>query len=343
MEVGRLKSFAFKSAQNLPQKIEKNEAQNEQTNIKKSILPQNKYEDPLMNWPLRGLAYTNEIGVAIMEVAPALGQALWVPALMYLGADIYDKYKNEQDEYNPCGRRGLKQAIFQGLASVSLPTAAVVAGQKSFSLLGYLNKDKLSLSSREKISDYAVDFVSSGRLAKYKNKDAECKESFSAGLENTLKFKATEKKLQNGGNKFFEFLRHPVEALTIHPSVKSAEVYADTTINSLIALRKELYGDTPKTKSNLKWHALVDKNIFKGVTKDEAIRDAIVKFQKSQIMKSKWIKTTGGFIALALAAKPIDMFVEHFILPKVVAPGLDKLGFDAAESVKNGEKLLANV
>ena len=90
---------------------------------------------------------------------------------------------------------------------------------------------------------------------------------------------------------------------------------------------------TPKTKQNLKWHNIVDKNIFKGVTKDEAIRDAIVRYQKSQIMKSKWIKTAGGFIALALAAKPIDTFVEQVILPKVVKPGLDKIGMDSAKSV----------
>ena len=336
MEVGKLNSYTFKSTQNLPQKTEKKEANSIEKKKLKDILPNNdKYEDPLMKWPLRGLAYTNEVGVAIMEIAPALGQALWVPALMYFGADIYDKYKNEQNEYNPCGRRGLKQALFQGLASVTLPTAAVVVGQKAFSLLGYLEKNRLSLASREKISDYAVDFISSGHLAKYKGRDAECKQSFESGLENILKYKRTEKKLQNGGNRFVEFLRHPIEALTIHPSASSAKSYADTTINSLIELKKELYGDTPKTKQNLKWHNIVDKNIFKGVTKDEAIRDAIVRYQKSQIMKSKWIKTTGGFIALALAAKPIDVLVERFILPHVVKPGLDKLGIDSAESVLN--------
>ena len=311
VEVGKLNSFAFRSAQNLPQKIEKNE-QNipiEQKVEMESL--NNSYEDPLMKWPLRGLAYTNEVGVAIMEVAPALGSALWVPALMYLGADIYDKYKNEDTEYNPCGRRGLKQAIFQGLASVTLPTIAVLTGQKIFSLFGYLDKNKLSLTSREKISDYAIDFVTSGHLAKYKGRDAECKESFMHGLENTLKFMRNEKKLQNNGNRFVEFLKNPLEACSVHPSAKSANTYAGGTIDSLIALKKELYGDVPKTKQNLKWHAIVDKNIFKGVAKDDAIRDAIARFQKSQVMKSKWIKTAGGFVALALAAKPIDLFVVN--------------------------------
>ena len=52
-----------------------------------------KYSDPLMKWPARGLAYTNELGAAISEVAPTLGTLLWIPALLYFGADIYDKYK----------------------------------------------------------------------------------------------------------------------------------------------------------------------------------------------------------------------------------------------------------
>ena len=52
------------------------------------------YNDPLTKWPVRGLAYTNEIGAAISEVAPTLGLLLWAPAIFYFGADIYDKYKN---------------------------------------------------------------------------------------------------------------------------------------------------------------------------------------------------------------------------------------------------------
>ena len=56
------------------------------------------YKDPLMKWPLRGCAYSNEVGAAISSLAPKLGAALWVPALMYFGADIYDKYKNFETE-----------------------------------------------------------------------------------------------------------------------------------------------------------------------------------------------------------------------------------------------------
>lgn len=335
VNVERLKSYTFKSTTNLSVKQanfeEKNSSKSDeiQTNF-----PQNKYDDPLMKWPLRGLAYTNEIGVAISEVAPALGTALWIPALMYFGADIYDKYKNEDDQYNPCHHRGTKQAVFQALASVILPTVAVLGGQKAFSLFGYLDKNKLSLSHREKISNYAINFISTGQLAKYKNKDAECVESFELGLKNALNYKKHEKNLQGKGSKLWAFLKNPKNALSIHPSPEASESYARETIDSLIALRKELYGDTPKLEKNLKWHLQVDKSLIKGAPKDVAIRDATMKFQKSQISKSKWIKTFGGFVALALAVKPIDKFVEHIVLPKVVAPSLDKLGISAADNTK---------
>ena len=42
-------------------------------------------------------------------------------------------------------------------------------------------------------------------------------------------------------------------------------------------------------------------------------------------IKNKMVKTLGGFIALALLAKPIDNFVEHIVIKKTVEPGLDLL------------------
>lgn len=335
VEVGRLKSYSFKSAEILSSKSKKNEKKNNsnaleaQTNFEKV-----KYNDPLMTWPLRGLAYTNEVGVAISEIAPALGLALWIPALMYFGADIYDKHKNEDTFYNPCHHRGLKQAVFQGLASVLLPTAAILGGQKAFSMLGYFDKHKLPLSHREKISGYAINYISSGQLLKYKNKDAECIESFESGLNNILNYKKYEKTLQDGENKFWALVRNPRAFLTIHPSPEASQTYTRETINTLIALKKELYGDTPKLEQNIKWHKMVERSCQKGAPLDVAIRDTMLKFQRAQISKSKWFKTIGGFIALGIAAKPIDKFVEHIILPKVVSPSLDRLGINAAETAK---------
>ena len=66
------------------------------------------------------MSYSNEIGTAISEIAPKLGTALWAPTFLYLGADIYDKYKNDKDNYKPSGKRALKRAIFQGMTSFLL-------------------------------------------------------------------------------------------------------------------------------------------------------------------------------------------------------------------------------
>ena len=43
--------------------------------------------------------YSSEIGATVNEIAPKLTFALWVPSFMYLGADIYDKYKNDKNEF----------------------------------------------------------------------------------------------------------------------------------------------------------------------------------------------------------------------------------------------------
>ena len=106
------------------------------------------YKDPLMNWPLRGAAFTNEVGEALRPIIGNAANMTWVPALMYIGADVYDKYKNDQTEYSPDSKRCLKQAIFQGLASVFLPVVAVKLGQNAFSQFGKFTEDKISLNAK---------------------------------------------------------------------------------------------------------------------------------------------------------------------------------------------------
>ena len=117
------------------------------------------YNDPLNQWPVRGLAYSNEIGAAISEIAPKAGLLLWIPALLYFGADIYDKYKNDKNSYDPSAKRGTKQAIFQLLASVILPTAAVKVGQKTASVMGLMGKDKLSLQTQEELHRFTINYI----------------------------------------------------------------------------------------------------------------------------------------------------------------------------------------
>lgn len=72
----------------------------------------------------------------VNEIAPKLTFALWVPSFMYLGADIYDKYKNDKNEFSPSSKRGVKEAIRQAFSFFILPTGATILGQKLTSPLG---------------------------------------------------------------------------------------------------------------------------------------------------------------------------------------------------------------
>ena len=42
------------------------------------------YKDPLMKWPLRGAAFTNEVGEAMRPLIGNYATLSWVPALMYI-------------------------------------------------------------------------------------------------------------------------------------------------------------------------------------------------------------------------------------------------------------------
>jgi len=90
-----------------------------------------KEDDVLMKYPIRGLGYANEIGEAIRPLSNSLASFMWCPALLYFGADIWDKYRRGEDDtyQKPSVKKGVEQAIFQGLASVTLPTLSVILGQ----------------------------------------------------------------------------------------------------------------------------------------------------------------------------------------------------------------------
>ena len=120
--------------------------------------------DPLAKYPLRAFGYSNEVGAAVSAM-PVWGKAaeaaLWVPALMYLGADIYDKYRRgkEGDYTKASSAAAVEQATFQALASVILPTAAVKMGQ---GVAGYMTKfdgSNLSATAQEELySKLSKDF-----------------------------------------------------------------------------------------------------------------------------------------------------------------------------------------
>jgi hypothetical protein len=107
-----------------PKKPEINDnSQNQKTGKKKDI-----YTDT----PVRYLGFTNEAGAALAPLMGPVGEMYtYAPALGYIAMDVRDKYKRgDDDEYQKTsGKRATKQLVFQLLASVILPTAAVKTGQ----------------------------------------------------------------------------------------------------------------------------------------------------------------------------------------------------------------------
>ena len=64
---------------------------------------------------------------------------------------------------------------------------------------------------------------------------------------------------------------------------------------------------------------------YKGQTSTVAIKSALINSQQRKMLKGRVVKTIGGFIALGLAIKPIDNFVENILIGKWVGPGIDKI------------------
>ena len=280
------------------------------------------YKDPMMKWPLRGAAFTNEIGEALRPVIGKYATLTWVPALMYIGADIYDKYKNDQNEYSPDSRRCLKQAIFQGMASVFLPLVAVKAGQNVFSQLGKLSEDKISLNAKEQISRVAEEFIANGKMRAYHEKDAECVKEFLEIVNNKIDYKQHKLSAKNPLSKIWYSAEEKFsKILKINSKTKKQE-YAEKTIKDLIDLRKNVLNPSTEFAAG-KLYSNYNSALKNGQTKSVAVKSVLTKYQKNKMMKGNFIKTLGGFVALGAFIKPIDHFVENVLIGKYVGPKID--------------------
>lgn len=87
----------------------------------------NNDDDILAKPPVRWLAYSNGIGESFLTamgkgVGPYPYVLAYVPALLYTGADIYDKYKKgEEGNYTkPSVNKFISQSVYQAFASFAL-------------------------------------------------------------------------------------------------------------------------------------------------------------------------------------------------------------------------------
>lgn len=278
------------------------------------------YIDPLMKWPLRGAAFTNEVGEALRPLIGEVATLCWVPALMYIGADIYDKYKNDKTEYSPNSQRLFKQAVFQGMASIFLPLVAVKAGQNLFSQFGRFGSEKVTFNIRERVGKIAENFIANGQMRAFHNKDGECIKTFKERVHNNIDFRKNEKAIKNPIVK----LINKIEKNILKKESVKIESYAESTIKDLIEQRKKILNPTEEYKLTQVYKDYLNA-IAHEQTESVAVKSALAKYQKKKMLKGRFIKTIGGFLALGFLIKPIDLFVENVLIGKVVGPGIDKI------------------
>lgn len=391
-------------------------------------------DDPLAKYPLRAFGYSNEVGAAVSAM-PVWGKAaevgLWVPALMYLGADIYDKYRRgkEGDYTKASATAAVEQAVFQALASVILPTAAVKMGQSVAGQLTKFDKSGLDAKAKEELLDKLLDDYAKAKFAKGDRIDngvlktgkqavwervydhsflheldntkaklgkegifkkiwkifahSSDKESSAkverSKVENYLKSKVNDifdmqtlietKSVEDiektGNKKLIKLYRKAMDKaatrfqqlITERPNyivekiLSSGEEKHKTLIDAIskefpqINDKKQLVAasDTGKYISSELLKKLMKNDEHKKLInelakKAEASSEIISKIIKGKSLKLGLLKTTGGFIALACLAVPIDHFVHKYIIKKFLEPSLEnvatikkKLSFKQAE------------
>ncbi len=300
----------------------------------KSKGKKDEYNDPLLQWPWRGLAFTNDIGAAVMDIAPGLGMGLWVPALMYFGADIYDKYKTDEREYQPSGKRAFKQAVFQACASVMLPIIVVHNGQKAASILGEKSKNGMSLQLQEEVDNFTVHHLKRRKLKDYEGNIEGFKKEFNEHLKTHLLDQEKSFKTKNPFKLLTRWIFGSKHTEKLNAAkLKKVEDYSNENIEEMFSIRQDLLEDKrPKSLSdklmklydNTKREFAKDKNTIEGHVED-SIKAVLKQRQRDRLFRTKLWKTAGGFIALGVSIRFIDHFVEKYVIKKLVEPGLENI------------------
>ncbi|MBD5401784.1 hypothetical protein HDR58_03140 [bacterium] len=252
-----------------------------------------KYVDPLTSWPLRGLGYTNDVGIAINELAPSAARLFWIPALMYFGADIYDKYKNKGDKYKPNPERACSQAVFQACASIIFPAIFGHMGMSAFSHIDKLRGEKLSTNAKEQTMRFIKSHTALHEVLE-EGRDRE---------ETLKKFNETFDKLYKAHQKNYKNKNLLVK------------VYDNLLANSKLGAIANSDKETLKQYAKTQFLGILDN------CKDTEVAKNVI---DKKIFRLKAWKSLGAFTAIILAAQPVDHFVEH-IVKKFVRPQMAKI------------------
>ena len=301
----------------------------------------NKYHDPLNKTIPVLMSYSNEVGTAISEIAPKLGTALWAPALMYLGADIYDKYKNDKDHYKPSGKRAIKRAIFQGLTSlIALPTL-IFATQCIVSPLARIGKFRISGNAKDIIYRHTKNVIDQARPSSLTSYE-KFEDIIIKTLKNKIESRNNERKTINIFKRLYNSIftnRYSILNDKIDKIEEFAKYNSKNTFEIMNGLKE---GDTKKIPRKIykKYMKILPR--MKEAYKDgdyayQASRSALKEYQNILIFKNKLLKTITGFAALLIFAKPMNNYIDKKIMKKYINPGIDQIssGFVNQSKLKN--------
>lgn len=289
-----------------------------------------KRRDIYSEMPIRLLGYTNELGEAIRPISPLLANLSWLPAIGYISADVADKYR--QDEYSnqkASKGRASKQLVTQLLASVCLPTFAVKIGQAVVNGAAKFTPKRLTLNTREKISNVVIDSMKSGEHKNFFDENGRVnkelyKEAVNSKFDEILKHRKTHKNQLNPFKSILNFVTKPFVG---KPSDEKVKDYAGKIIDRMVDERQELLDGIKPEKLSKRAFKKIEKAARNSSVeeKQSIVFDTVRKMEKGRMFNNRILKSLGGLAMLSVMVKPIDNFVEHFIIRRYVSPQIDNI------------------
>ena len=291
-----------------------------------------KFEDPLHKFPLNILPYSNSAGVLVGYMSPKLGGLLWAPALMYYGADIYDKYKNDKDNvYNPSAKRAFKQVVFQAGTNLAFPVIATAIGSRIISAISMLGKDKLSLGTKEYLLRHHLTYTKhSDNVFIYSDFKDEYKQTYNQILTKHL------------DNKFNITTKNPYTNLKYKILKLDKKSYTKSRSNMIKFINKiidEMFEDYKLLEQNKKPNSLSKREFknFQNLKKEYAkayvgnpesyvyaIYDTLKDIQFKKLYRIKIAKMLGGLTLILAFTKPVENLVKKYFVNKVDNIDLNK-------------------
>lgn len=297
-----------------PQTVEKDKSSKEKNKLfsKKSAEEKKhsvKKDDPLQKFPLRAIAYSNEVGAALAPL-PGVGQTgmliSFAPALLWIGADCQDKYlRGDKDDYSePSKKRLASEVTTQLLASVILPTVFVHIGQ-NLGMLAYRAFEKchnLDGRAQLEIIDSLKKFTSSGGMKNYTDtNENEIFNNFITQLNSNSEkqaLKTTGQKIKQGIQRFYKghepehgkykFVDLTIGSNEIKPE-SNAYKFAQEQFTSMVKEYKILNEIDFSTLNEAKKSLNNNKDVKINIKKFEKLYD---KYKKLQGDNSDLFKTT---------------------------------------------------